>query len=94
MGLQRFLVRFEPTGATVEVLSGTSLFDAALKAGITMPAICGGQCDCGECRILVLDGELTPVTREEEHCLGACELNQGMRLACCARILGDTRVHV
>ena len=50
------LVRFELTGITVAVSPGTTLLEAANRAGIAMPAICGGQCDCGECRITVNKG--------------------------------------
>jgi ferredoxin len=95
MKLQQLLmVRFEPAGVTVAVSPGTSLFEAARRARVTMPSICGGQCDCGECRVLVLEGELTPVTKEEEHCLGLTELEKGMRLACCARVRSSARIRV
>jgi ferredoxin len=91
---QLFMVRFEPSGVTVAVSLSTSLFEAARRARVTMPAICGGQCDCGECRVLVLEGEMTPVTQEEENCLGPTELEKGMRLACCTRIRSSARIRV
>jgi 2Fe-2S ferredoxin len=91
---QLVMVRFEPSGVTVAVSPGTSLFEAARRARVTIPSICGGQCDCGECRVLVLEGEMTPVTKEEEHCLGPTELEKGMRLACCARVHSSGRIHI
>lgn len=94
MAQQRFLIRFEPSGVTVAVSAGTSLFDAARKAGVTMPSICGGQCDCGECQVLVLEGEVTPVTKEEENYFGPTELEKGMRLACCTRVRSSIRIRV
>ena len=91
---QLFMVRFEPPGVTVAVSPGMSLFEAARRAGVTMPAICGGQCDCGECRVWVLEGEVSPVTQEEQSCLSPTELEQGMRLACCTRVRSSARIRV
>jgi ferredoxin len=89
---RQLLVRFELTGITVAVSPGTSLLDAAKRAGIAMPSICGGQCDCGECRIAVIEGKVTPPTREELEELSEAELNSGFRLACCARILSPAKI--
>ncbi len=94
MAQERYLVRFEPAGVTVTVSAEASLFEAARKAGIAMPSICGGQCDCGECQVWVLEGQLSPVTREEKSYFSAEELAQGRRLACCARVRGAVRVRV
>jgi ferredoxin len=61
---------------------------------VIMPSICGGQRDCGECRVLVLEGEMTPVTQEEADCLGPTELEKGMRLACCTRVHSSARIRL
>ena len=91
---QQFLIRFEPSGVTVAVSPGTSLFEAAHRARVTVPSICGGQCDCGLCRVLVLEGEITPLTKEEEENLDPSELEKGIRLACCARANSSARIRV
>jgi ferredoxin, 2Fe-2S len=91
---QLFMVRFEPSGVTVAVSPGTSLFEAARRARLTVPSICGGQCDCGECRVLVLEGEVTPLSQAEEECLGLAELEKGMRLACCARVRSSAKIRI
>lgn len=91
---QLFLIRFEPNGVTVAVSAGTSLFEAGQRAGVAMPSICGGQCDCGLCRVLVLEGDITPLTKEEEETLDPTELEKGMRLACCARVNSSARIRV
>ena len=88
------MVRFEPPCVTVAVSPGTSLFEAARRAGVKMPAICGGQCDCGECRVWVLEGEVSPVTQEEQTSLSPTELEQGARLACCTRVHSSARIRV
>jgi len=91
---QQFLIRFEPSGVTVAVSPGTSLFEAAHRARVTVPSICGGQCDCGECRVWVLEGEVTPLTQEEVNSLDPVELEKGMRLACCARVRSSARIRI
>jgi 2Fe-2S ferredoxin len=91
---QLFLIRFEPSGVTVAVSPGTSLFEAARRGRVHMPSICGGQSDCGECRVLVLEGEVTPLTQEEENNLSPIELEMGMRLACCTRVRSSARIHI
>jgi ferredoxin, 2Fe-2S len=94
MTKQLVMVRFEPAGVTVAVTPGTSLFEAALRARMALPSICGGQSECGECRVWVLEGEMTPITKEEEDYLGASELSNGLRLACCARVCSSARIRV
>jgi ferredoxin, 2Fe-2S len=88
------MVRFEPSGVTVAVSPGTSLFDAARRARLGIPSICGGQCDCGECRVIVLEGEVSPLTQEETNYLGPSELEKGMRLACCTRVRSSARIRL
>jgi ferredoxin len=57
---------------------------------------CGGQAECGTCRIQVGSGPLSPVTGDEadlrsEH---ARAFSDGDRLACRARPLGDVEIHL
>ena len=94
MALQVFMIRFEPSGVTVAVSPGTGLFDAARRGRLTIPSTCGGQGECGECRVLVLEGQMTSPSQEEERSLGATELEKGMRLACCARVCSSARIHI
>jgi len=88
------MIRFESVGVTVAVSPGTSLFEAARRARMALPSICGGQGDCGECRVWVLEGEVTPITKEEEEHLGPSDLKKGMRLACCTRVHSAARILV
>lgn len=53
---------------------------------------CGGAGSCGKCRVLVLEGECTPPSEEEIHCLTTAELAQGIRLACYCQIKGKVRL--
>jgi uncharacterized 2Fe-2S/4Fe-4S cluster protein (DUF4445 family) len=53
---------------------------------------CGGHGKCGKCRIIVTEGDISPVTEEERKLLSADELEQGVRLACLTRATGDCAV--
>lgn len=84
-------VYFKPQGKTVEVEKGTSLMDAAQKAGVFLDAPCGGKGQCGKCRVKVIEGEhrYQPsrlIARQEEE--------SGIRLACLTTIEGDITVEL
>jgi ferredoxin len=42
----------------------------------------------------VLDGDLNPLTQEEENYLDPTEVEVGMRLACCARVRSSARIRL
>lgn len=87
-----YLVNFVFHDKRVVVSPGTNLLDAAHRAGIDIGSICGGQRECGECRIVVLDGQVTDRTQEEIVEFSEAELEEGYRLACCARVYGPVKV--
>jgi uncharacterized 2Fe-2S/4Fe-4S cluster protein (DUF4445 family) len=87
-------VQFQPIGKRVEIPSGTSLIEAARLAGIGLASACGGEGSCGQCQVVVLEGQVTPLTSDEEFILTEIDRLNGLRLACCTRALGDVKVHV
>ena len=46
-----------PSGRTITVPAGANLLDACHRAGIGIPASCGGKGLCGKCRVRILRGE-------------------------------------
>jgi ferredoxin len=90
----RFLIRFEPQGTSSIVSPGTDLLEAARRAGIRLASNCNGQGDCGECCVVLLEGQVSPLTWEETECLGVAALEDGCRLACCTRVHSAARVRV
>ncbi len=84
---------FEPDGVEREVAPGTSVFEAAARAGIILRTPCGRRGICGKCRVRFLSGATPPSEREAEL-LGKRELEEGYRLACVARIARGARVFV
>jgi uncharacterized 2Fe-2S/4Fe-4S cluster protein (DUF4445 family) len=89
-----YQVDFEPVGKRVAVAPGTTLLQAAQQAGLPLSSACGGVGNCGQCRLTVLAGSVSPATVQEGHVLTEQELEQGLRLACSTRIQGDVKVHV
>ena len=86
-------VRVLPADAEVEVGPGESLMGAARRQGWFWPTICGGDCECGTCWVVVEEGA------EHGSAMEAAEratLDRGMkadepraRLACQIRVSGS-----
>ena len=72
---------FQPQGRRVYVLPGTSLLEAATRAGLTLNAPCGGNGTCGKCLVRITKGaeSTSDATRGP---LGVEEFDKGFRLAC------------
>jgi Na+-transporting NADH:ubiquinone oxidoreductase subunit F len=95
MSLPRLiLVRIEPAGVTVAVSPGANLLEAVRRAGVPIASTCSGQADCGECRISILEGQVTPLTPEEAVLIQPEDLERGVRLACRTRVLTQAKVRV
>ena len=88
-------VDFQPVGRRVLVEPGSTILQAAQKAGVGLSAVCGGGGNCGTC-VVRMDGAapISPINMLEESELSELELAAGLRLACQARLLGDTRVDI
>ena len=84
-------VRFAPSGRTVQVPAGTSLFEAARLAQVPLGSSCGGEGACGWCRVTVIAGAeaLTPPTAREVELLGRIGAAAAERAACLARLRGQ-----
>ena len=75
----------------VTVPSGTTLTDAALRAGVQIAQPCGGQGRCGRCAVQVLDGA---VRRRSTLRLSAADVAGGYALACQTVVVGDAAVSI
>ena len=81
---------------TVEVASGTTLLDAAEKAGAQVGHSCGGVCACSTCHIWVRKGleSLSEQTDQEMDRLDmGFDVRPYSRLSCQTELGGD-EVHV
>lgn len=75
-------IDLEPVGRRVNLQPGESLLKAAQKAGAGLLAVCGGNGTCFQCRIRVIQGEVSPPTLVEQKTFQPAELAAGWRLAC------------
>lgn len=89
-----YQVDFEPIGKRVDVPPDTTLLEAARRAGIALTSPCGGRQSCGQCRVVVLAGQVSPAGADETALLTESELQSGYRLACSARVQGQVKVHI
>ncbi len=85
-------VTYEPSGKTVRVPAGTSLFNAAHWAGLPIESTCGGRGTCGKCGVHVLEGEAELSLADYRHLPG--KLEEGWRLSCQCPINGPMTVDV
>jgi uncharacterized 2Fe-2S/4Fe-4S cluster protein (DUF4445 family) len=77
----RVTLRFEPSGTSVRVPPGVTVFDAASWNGIAIDSTCGGHGTCKKCRIRVTNGAVD-VSPLDTRAFTPEELADGWRLAC------------
>jgi ferredoxin len=89
-------ITFLPSGATIEVHEGATLFNAAPRADVAIPSQCGGRCACALCRVEIVEGAefLSPLGWDEEEHLGNTFHLTKERLSCQCRVFGDVVVKV
>ncbi len=85
-------VTYLPSGTTVRVPEGTTLFHAANWAGLPIESTCGGRGTCGKCRVRVVDGSAEATPADHRH-LGS-QLDEGWRLSCQCIVAGTMTVEV
>jgi uncharacterized 2Fe-2S/4Fe-4S cluster protein (DUF4445 family) len=88
-------IMFLPAGKKTAVRTGTTVLEAAHKAGIYIPTRCAGKASCLMCKVTVnpADAGMALPTDAEERKLGPM-LEKGIRLSCQARVTGKTKVTV
>ena len=89
-----FDIDFEPVGRRGKFSSKDSLLDCARKLSVDLISICGGGGSCEGCKVQVISGQVSKLTKEEKASLSADELEQGYRLACMTYPLSNVKLHV
>ena len=56
---------------------GHRFIEAALEAGLDLASACGGEGNCGQCRVMVLSGNVSRLTLDEEFILSDIEQFNG-----------------
>lgn len=76
---------------TVQAQDGTLLGEVVAKTGLPLEQPCAGRGTCGQCKVLVEKGVAPPDEIEREN-LSEGEIALNNRLACRARVEGETRI--
>ena len=77
--MSTYSVTFIPQNKSVRVEADTSLLEAALRAGITINNLCGGDGICARCKMIVTRGKVTGRVSPK---LTRDEIRRGFVLAC------------
>jgi ferredoxin len=97
-------VRFQPSGAHLRVASlgarrlrveaGTTLLEAARRAGLPMASACGADGICGRCGVQVLSGTqaLSAESASEADVKRRNRIDSDLRLACRTGVNGPVTV--
>ena len=75
----------------IDAKDGDLLGDVIASADLPVEQPCAGRGTCGRCKLLVEQGANAPDEIEQTY-LSASELSIGTRLACRAKVSGDTQV--
>jgi uncharacterized 2Fe-2S/4Fe-4S cluster protein (DUF4445 family) len=91
-------VILDPGGRRVDLAPGQTVMEAgrqlAERGQAAIEAPCGGKGHCGQCRVIVRNGEVTPPNSTEKTFIGPADLEQGVRLACQCAVLGPVQVEI
>lgn len=90
-------VRFIKENLEVDVPEGTSILEAARKAGAPEGDRCGGVCACSTCHVYVVEGfDNTSEIEDEEFDIldKAFDVRMTSRLGCQAKINGPIAVEI
>lgn len=87
-------VTFQKAHKRIEVPVGTTLFQAALSAGLPVASSCQADFVCGKCHMEIIAGgdNLSPQTEHELKLLRKENAPEKNRISCQAKVQGDCTV--
>jgi len=89
--VEKFKVKFKPSGKTAEAKKGADLLSVAVSCGVFINSSCGGEGVCGRCKVLIKKGKFrTEPTGRISH----EERKKGAVLACLTTVEGNLEVFV
>jgi uncharacterized 2Fe-2S/4Fe-4S cluster protein (DUF4445 family) len=87
-------VTFLPSYRKIDVVRGSTILDAAQRAGLNINVVCGGQGKCGKCVVYVQSGKTEFDRQKYSRFFSEDELTKGACLACETMVQGDLQVLV
>src|SRR5512137_265186 len=85
-------VTFLPSYRKIEVERGTTILDAAQRAGLNINVVCGGLGKCGKCVVFIQSGRTEFDIQKYGRFFSPEELAKGACLACETFVQGDLHV--
>ena len=85
-------VTFLPSYRKIEVEPGTTILDAAQRAGLNINVVCGGQGKCGKCVVFIQSGKVEFDRQKYGRFFSEAELQKGACLACEGSVQGDIHI--
>ncbi|MBM3294486.1 MAG: DUF4445 domain-containing protein [Candidatus Aminicenantes bacterium] len=92
--MKTFQVIFQPSGRRGDIAEGKTIIDASRELGVGIESLCGGERNCGKCKVRLESGHLSPFTEEENEFIDEKERALGYRLACAAQIWSEALIFV
>ncbi len=88
------IVTFIPSSKSEDVPAGTSLYDAAQRAGLPVASSCSAEATCGKCNMRVIGNEagLSPRNMLEDRLLKKERKPPTDRISCLTLVTGDCTV--
>lgn len=77
---------------TIECGAGMNLMTLLVRSGYELNNACGGRGVCGKCKVRILDGAESELSKTEKLFLTPEEQRQGIRLSCMVRVRQDMKV--
>ncbi|HPD75247.1 MAG TPA: ASKHA domain-containing protein [Methanoregulaceae archaeon] len=87
-------VTFIPSYRKIDVEKGTTVLDAAQRAGLNINVVCGGHGKCGKCIVLIKGGRYEFDREKYGKFFTQNEMMTGSCLACTTTVLSDLQVFV
>ena len=88
------MVTFLPSYRKIDLARGSTILDAARKAGLNINVVCGGLGKCGKCVVYVQSGKTEFDRQKYSRFFSEDELEKGACLACETLVQGDLLVLV
>ena len=83
-------IRFLPFSVDIDIPQGMTILEAARLAGVYLPAPCGGRGRCGNCKVRIVSGDVSPGGERDSN----TDISVETILACRTRPLSDTVVEI
>ena len=89
-------IKFLPDHVEYDISSEKSVMELAFEKGIPIQSSCKGMAACGECRVIVVEGEnqVLPPTSQEISLIGQGHYIDQRRLSCQLYCFGDITVDI